>query len=72
MTQERSSELLLTESGIQHRVPRRTLSAHPALQFPEVWNGRVDNEVGSISLPLAFARSGQPASLRRVDGFPVL
>ena len=30
MTQEHPSGLLLTESGIQHRVPRRTLSAHPA------------------------------------------
>jgi hypothetical protein len=30
MTQEHSSGLLLTESGIQHRVPRRTLSMHPA------------------------------------------
>src|SRR5271166_483285 len=29
MTQEHSSGLLLTESGIQHRVPRRTLSHHP-------------------------------------------
>src|SRR5271165_5093844 len=32
MTQERSSGLLLTESGIQHCGPRRTLSLHPALQ----------------------------------------
>jgi hypothetical protein len=32
MTQERSSGLLLTESRIQHRVPRRTLSPHPAFQ----------------------------------------
>jgi hypothetical protein len=30
MTQEQPSELLLTESGIQHRVPRRTLSTHTA------------------------------------------
>ena len=30
MTQEHPSGLLLTESGIQHRVPRRTLSTHPA------------------------------------------
>ena len=30
MTQEQPSELLLTESGIQHRVPRRTLSTHAA------------------------------------------
>jgi len=32
MTQEQPSGLLLTESGIQHRVPRRTLSGHTA--FP--------------------------------------
>jgi hypothetical protein len=32
MTQERSSEFLLTESGIQHRVPRHTVFVHPALQ----------------------------------------
>src|SRR5262249_52260 len=32
MTQEHPSEFLLTESGIQHRVPLRTLSTHPALQ----------------------------------------
>jgi hypothetical protein len=30
MTQKRPSEFLLTESGIQHYVPRRTLSTHPA------------------------------------------
>jgi hypothetical protein len=32
MTQKRPSKLLLSETGIQHSVPRRTLSAHPALQ----------------------------------------
>jgi hypothetical protein len=32
MTQKLPFELLLTASGIQHRVPRRTLSPHPALQ----------------------------------------
>jgi hypothetical protein len=32
MTQESPAEFLLTVSGIQHRVPRRTLSPHPALQ----------------------------------------
>src|SRR4051794_11308503 len=31
MTQEHSSGFLLSVSGIQHRVPRRTLSPHPAL-----------------------------------------
>src|SRR6266852_4726 len=30
MTQKHSSELLLTASGIQHRVPRRTVSPHAA------------------------------------------
>src|SRR3954470_9407219 len=30
MTQKRPSEFLLTESRIQHSVPRRTLSMHPA------------------------------------------
>ena len=33
MAQEHSSEFLLTESGIQHRVPRRTFSKYPALQW---------------------------------------
>ncbi len=32
MTQESPFELLLTVSRIQHRVPRRTLSHHPAFQ----------------------------------------
>jgi hypothetical protein len=32
MTQKRPSEFLLTESGIQHYVPRRTLSPHTALR----------------------------------------
>jgi len=32
MTQEHSSKFLLTVSGIQHRVPRRTLSPHRAFQ----------------------------------------
>jgi len=33
MTQEPPFELLLTVSRIQHRVPRRTLSPHPAQHF---------------------------------------
>src|SRR5207248_8462054 len=33
MTQEQPSGLLLTGSGIQHRVPRRTISKYPALQW---------------------------------------
>ena len=39
MTQEHSSEFLLTASGIQHRVPRHTVSKHPALQWST--SGRV-------------------------------
>ncbi len=34
MAQRSPFEPLLTESRIQSRVPRRTLSPHPALQFP--------------------------------------
>ena len=33
MTQESPSEFLLTVSGIQHRVPRRTLSPHTATAY---------------------------------------
>src|SRR3954462_1568900 len=33
MTQEHSSGFLLTVSGIQHRVPRRTVAPHPAQAF---------------------------------------
>src|SRR5437899_2166623 len=33
MTQKHSSEFLLTVSGIQHRVPRRTLATHAAQAF---------------------------------------
>jgi len=67
MTQEHSSELLLTESGIQHRVPRRTVSKHTALQWPE------SQEVGSGYLTyLAPDCSGPPAPLRPVAGFPGL
>jgi hypothetical protein len=32
MAQEPPSEFLLAAPGIQHRVPRRTVSKHPALQ----------------------------------------
>src|SRR3954453_1429453 len=36
MTQEHSSGFLLTVSGIQHRVPRRTLATHTAQAFTNV------------------------------------
>src|SRR4051794_39268866 len=39
MTQEHSSELLLTASGIQHRVPRRTVAPHPARAFTNAPRG---------------------------------
>jgi len=67
MTQEHPSGLLLTESGIQHRVPRRTLSPHTALQRPE------SQKVGSGHFGyLAPYRSGPPAPLRHVTGSPGL
>src|SRR3954463_3492647 len=51
MTQEHSSEFLLTESGIQHRVPRHTLSPHTALQWPDSPEvGRVCRPQGRIRL----------------------
>jgi hypothetical protein len=37
MTQKHSSELLLTVSGIQHRVPRRTLSPHTATAYQDIY-----------------------------------
>src|SRR5262249_36529150 len=36
MTQEPPSEFLLITSGIQHRVPRRTLLVHPAFQLTRI------------------------------------
>src|SRR6516225_9355151 len=39
MTQEHPSGLLLTESGIQHRVPRRTVAPHPAQAFTNAPHG---------------------------------
>src|SRR2546421_8394991 len=67
MTQEHPSGLLLTESGIQHRVPRRTLSKYTALQFPEVSGIR---RLASRLPPPSC--SGQPAPPRHVSGFPGL
>src|SRR5437588_13132421 len=39
MTQEHPSGLLLTASGIQHRVPRRTVAPHPAQAFTNAPRG---------------------------------
>src|SRR5436309_2140294 len=39
MTQKHSSEFLLTVSGIQYRVPRRTLSTHTARAFTNAPRG---------------------------------
>jgi hypothetical protein len=43
MTQEHSSGLLLTASGIQHRVPRRTVAPHPAQAFDSRVHGRSED-----------------------------
>jgi hypothetical protein len=51
MTQEYPSEFLLTVSGIQHRVPRRTLSAHPALRAISSFGWRSAQE-----RPTSYAR----------------
>ncbi len=57
MAQEHSSKFLLAVPGIQHRVTRRTLSTHPALQYdlaqtwPVVSAGM--NRVMAIRAPLA-------------------
>src|SRR5262249_9298033 len=42
MAQKHPSEFLLTASGIQHRVPRRTLSPHPAFQIEPGYSRRAD------------------------------
>src|SRR4051794_25303983 len=48
MTQEHSSGLLLTASGIQHRVPRRTLAPHTAQAFT---NAPYRTRLGSSAIP---------------------
>ncbi len=50
MTQKPPCELLLTASGIQHRVPRRTLLPHPAQHLQSV-------SVRSRSVPSHFSNS---------------
>ena len=54
MTQESPFELLLTVSRIQHRVPRRTLSPHPA-QHPEIVLGLCSVTIGADNLDIAYA-----------------
>ncbi len=78
MTQKHSSELLLTASGIQHRVPRRTLSSHTAHErgnftgnFP--FTNSTDFTVVSLRirwLPLYRCPHPPPQGLGHVRGFP--
>src|SRR4051812_5864175 len=66
MTQEHSFEFLLAAPGIQHRVPRRTLSPHTALQSVRF------HRVGYRHYAYLHGYYPDlPASLRLVDGFPV-
>src|SRR5262245_25297688 len=51
MTQEPSSEFLLTGSGIQHRVPRRTVFVPPALQTQELLPQCLKPEQGRTTHP---------------------
>src|SRR3954466_3457627 len=51
MTQEQPSGLLLTASGIQHRVPRRTVALHPAQAL-------VSRSASDDSLPAARPSRG--------------
>jgi hypothetical protein len=56
MTQERSSGFLLTASGIQHRVPRRTLATHTAQAFTNVPRGTQPSPSAillGVDLPMA-------------------
>src|SRR5438552_12047391 len=65
MTQEHSSGLLLTASGIQHRVPRRTLAPHTAQAFTNAPRGtRPLWQRPSRSAPGADGPSARPPSLR--------
>jgi hypothetical protein len=80
MAQKRPSEFLLTVSGIQHRVPRRTLSSHPALRYhwlessaSSICHDQVF-ALGSVhhAPPSAPLSSRIPVALRHVVGFPNL
>ena len=73
MTQESPFELLLIVSRIQHRVPRRTVSAHPAVQFRLLAHFRIflPNVRGSLLLPVwVFLMPGISRPLPPVSGFP--
>jgi hypothetical protein len=72
MTQESPFELLLTVSRMQHRVPRRTLSHHPALQFPELSRYRPSASRIPVPPPAREACFPSPWGCQPpVDGFPV-
>ena len=77
MAQKQSFELLLTESGIHHRVTRRTDSKHPALQlFLDCLRDNL-RRIALTSIVKLLTQSAstfydtkQPAPLRHVLGFP--
>jgi hypothetical protein len=75
MTQESPFALLLTVSRIQHRVPRRTLSPHPARQFPVFpapgstpWHGRMFRIVSALRISRPFAPFPEGNLLSFADG----
>jgi hypothetical protein len=55
MAQKYSSELLLTMSGIQHHVPRRTVSVHSAPQYLDACHAYL---AGDSPYSLAFSHRG--------------
>jgi hypothetical protein len=85
MAQRSPSEPLLAAPGIQHRVPRRTLSAHPALQglaTSHYWSSallsseqpvlRATPRIPKVISDYSSAERHSPAALRPVRGFPAL
>src|SRR5262245_10133770 len=80
MTQKLPFELLLTASGIQHRVPRRTLSPHTAHERRDIYGKFLFRQLQGIH-PSQLAHSLTtsvplpdllPKGLRHVRGFPAL
>src|SRR5262245_33790207 len=57
MTQEPPSEFLLTASGIQHRVPRRTVSPHTALPLPVILSLRLTHRLSFLCISPMFMRT---------------
>ena len=71
MTQEQPSGLLLTESGIQHRVPRRTLSPHTALQWPDFRRSALGISPTLLPTPVHLTRFAMWPAFPASDSYQV-